>query len=164
MENASKALIIAGAILLSILIIAIGMYIYNSSQNSINQAATQISQQEVNAFNATFLMYEDKQIGTNVRSLINAMSSGASQNAEEESKLPDLVYQAASASEDPTTVTSVVGDTQISAFNTARTAIQARHYYYVQFELNATSGLIDKVIVSYEKGSLTNNGGTWQKT
>ena len=30
MENASKALIIAGAILLSILIIAIGMFIYNS--------------------------------------------------------------------------------------------------------------------------------------
>ena len=28
MENASKALIIAGAILLSILIIAVGMYIY----------------------------------------------------------------------------------------------------------------------------------------
>ena len=34
MENASKALIIAGAILLSILIIAIGMYIFNSSSNS----------------------------------------------------------------------------------------------------------------------------------
>ena len=42
MENASKALIIAGAILLSILIIAIGMYIYNSSTNSITNAAGQI--------------------------------------------------------------------------------------------------------------------------
>ena len=30
MENASKALIIAGAILISILIIAIGMYIYTN--------------------------------------------------------------------------------------------------------------------------------------
>ena len=35
MENASKALIIAGAILISILIIAIGMYIYSNSQSSI---------------------------------------------------------------------------------------------------------------------------------
>ena len=31
MENASKALIIAGAILLSIAIIGIGMYVYNLS-------------------------------------------------------------------------------------------------------------------------------------
>ena len=32
MENASKALIIAGAILLSILIIGLGMFIYNQEQ------------------------------------------------------------------------------------------------------------------------------------
>ena len=31
MENASKALIIAGAILLSIAIIGIGMYVYNNA-------------------------------------------------------------------------------------------------------------------------------------
>lgn len=41
MENASKALIIAGAILLSILIIAVGMFIFTSSQNSINEGAAQ---------------------------------------------------------------------------------------------------------------------------
>ena len=51
MENASKALIIAGAILLSILIIAIGMYIYTSSHNSISEAGSQISEQEKTSFN-----------------------------------------------------------------------------------------------------------------
>ena len=35
MENASKALIIAGAILLSILIIGLGMYIYNMAADAI---------------------------------------------------------------------------------------------------------------------------------
>ncbi len=65
MENASKALIIAGAILLSILIIAIGMYIYNSSTNSIYGAATQISQQDIAAFNNQLDMYIDRQVGTN---------------------------------------------------------------------------------------------------
>ena len=35
MENASKALIIAGAILLSILIIGMGMFIYNQAQDQI---------------------------------------------------------------------------------------------------------------------------------
>ena len=35
MENASKALIIAGAILISILLIAVSVYIYNASQDTI---------------------------------------------------------------------------------------------------------------------------------
>ena len=43
MENASKALIIAGAILISILIIAIGMYIYTNSESSIRNATSQMS-------------------------------------------------------------------------------------------------------------------------
>ena len=43
MENASKALIIAGAILLSILIIAIGMFIYNSASSTITDSLTSMS-------------------------------------------------------------------------------------------------------------------------
>ena len=54
MENASKALIIAGAILISILIIAIGMYIYSSSTSSIENAISSMNTQEVQAFNATW--------------------------------------------------------------------------------------------------------------
>ena len=38
MENASKALIIAGAILISILLIGLGVYIYNSAQSTVSQA------------------------------------------------------------------------------------------------------------------------------
>ena len=75
MENASKALIIAGAILLSILIIAIGMYIYNSSTNSIQNAAGQISQQDMSAFNNQLDMYAGRQVGTNVKALITTMAS-----------------------------------------------------------------------------------------
>ena len=36
MENASKALIIAGAILLAILLISLGIMIYNQAQNTVN--------------------------------------------------------------------------------------------------------------------------------
>ena len=36
MENASKALIIAGAILLSILIIALGIFVFNQAKNATN--------------------------------------------------------------------------------------------------------------------------------
>ena len=70
MENASKALIIAGAILLSILIIAIGMYIYTSSHNSISEAGSQISEQEKTSFNQQWNTYEGAQGGNNVKALL----------------------------------------------------------------------------------------------
>lgn len=158
MENASKALIIAGAILLSILIIAIGMYIYNSSTSTINSAITQISQQDKNAFNNQFSMYEGKQVGTNVKSLIQLLSNSANENREEETKLPDLAYQAKSATDTQEDVFSNVADPNITGFNKARTSIQSRHYYYVTFLTSPDTGLIDGVIVEYEEGSLASSG------
>ena len=158
MENASKALIIAGAILLSILIIAIGMYIFNSSTHSINGAVTQISQQEIAAFNNQFSMYEGKQVGTNVRALIQLLSSGANENREETTKLPDLIYQADSASAAQVEVVSNVTDPKISDFNRARTSIQQRHYYNVVFVTSDATGLIDGVVIEYDEDSLANGG------
>ena len=38
MENASKALLIAGAILICILLIGVGMMVFNGAQNSIGGA------------------------------------------------------------------------------------------------------------------------------
>ena len=151
MENASKALIIAGAILLSILIIAIGMYIYNSSQNSINEAGSQISAQEVQSFNQTWEMYEGKQSGANVRTLISKMASNANANAKEDTRLPDLTYTASDGGE-TVEVVSKVGSSDvlnITGFNTARNAIEIRHTYEVKLELDPTTALVNKVIVDY---------------
>ena len=50
MENASKALIIAGAILLSILIITIGLYVYSNAKSTIDNSLTSMSKSEKDAF------------------------------------------------------------------------------------------------------------------
>ena len=50
MENASKALIIAGAILLAILLISLGIMIFNQAQDTVNNSG--MSQAEITAFNA----------------------------------------------------------------------------------------------------------------
>ena len=55
MENASKALIIAGAILLSILIISLGIVVVNNTRTTIDKA--NVNQQEVATFNAQFESY-----------------------------------------------------------------------------------------------------------
>ena len=147
MENASKALIIAGAILLSILIIAIGMYIYNSSQNSINEAGSQISSQEVQSFNQTWEMYEGVQSGANVRTLISKLASNANANKTEKTRLPDLDYEASSGNN--TNVKSDVGSINVSAFNDARTAIEVRHNYRVSLKLDPETSLVSKIVIKY---------------
>lgn len=71
MENASKALIIAGAILLSILIITLGLGVYNQAKSSMG--SSNLDAQEVRAHNSQFLSYEGKQKGSEIRSLVTAI-------------------------------------------------------------------------------------------
>lgn len=61
MENASKALLIAGAILIVILLIAVGMMVYRGAQGSINKAIGQMSSTEKDIHNSQFEPY----LGTN---------------------------------------------------------------------------------------------------
>ena len=77
MENASKALIIAGAILLSILIIALGMTVYNSS-SSVTEGMDMTSQ-EISSFNSTFLAYGGEKKGRQVAELVTKIQSNNSQ-------------------------------------------------------------------------------------
>ena len=91
MENASKALIIAGAILLSILIITLGIMIYRQAAGVVNNNA--MDEAEVAAFNSKFTQY----CGNNVRgSTVNALAEAVisnnrvADNNGENNKLIDL--------------------------------------------------------------------------
>ena len=103
MENASKALIIAGAILLAILIISLGILIYNQASGVVNDNA--MSEVEINNFNQKFTQYEGGSVrGTTVRAIYQAVLSnnvtqdstdrqveidGPSDMAETDVQLPD---------------------------------------------------------------------------
>lgn len=88
MENTSKALIIAGAILLSILIISIGIYIYNSSVNSTKGVvASKELEMELMQFNKQYEMYDGVQSSNSIKELINI----ASQNNMELHKSDDTI-------------------------------------------------------------------------
>lgn len=73
MENASKALIIAGAILLSILIIGLGMYIYQQASGAMSNA--NLDPQKVQAYNQEFLNYQGTQTGSNTKALYNLIQN-----------------------------------------------------------------------------------------
>lgn len=68
MENASKALIIAGAILLSILLISLGIMIFKQAQGVVTD--TGMSEAELSTFNQKFTKYQGKKRGTDVKSLL----------------------------------------------------------------------------------------------
>lgn len=74
MENASKALIIAGAILLAIVIISLGLIVVNNVRSTIDN--TNLSEQEIQAFNSKFTAYEGNGISSSrVNDLIQLVIS-----------------------------------------------------------------------------------------
>ena len=86
MENASKALIIAGAILLSILIISLGIMIFRQASGVINNNA--MDELEVTQFNQRFEQYfGDNVRGANVNALISAVDSNNRTYADDDSKI-----------------------------------------------------------------------------
>ena len=71
MENASKALIIAGSIILAVLIIVLGMYFYNQAVGigkSVN-----MTEYEIQSYNSKFINYEGKVSGTKARELCDVI-------------------------------------------------------------------------------------------
>lgn len=87
MENASKALLIAGAILICILLIAIGMYIYQSAQATIDAAASKMSNQDKEIYNSMIKKYvgENKR-GSDVKAMIEQVISQNDQYVGESGK------------------------------------------------------------------------------
>ena len=84
MENASKALIIAGAILIAIVLITLGVVILQQGDSMTGTGETALNAREIESFNSQFQKYElgtKATTGTNVKALINAVNSNnAAQN------------------------------------------------------------------------------------
>ena len=82
MENASKALLIAGSVLIAIVLIAVGLKILGSTSGVTKQVDTVSKTMEASTFNSMFSQYTGGTIsGTRINSLISlVLSSNASNN------------------------------------------------------------------------------------
>ncbi len=79
MENGSKALIIAGAILLAILIIGLGVFIYNQASNTVGE--TGMDQVAIRKFNGQFEQYLGKIMGApTAKALIDTVKNASDLN------------------------------------------------------------------------------------
>ncbi len=145
MENASKALLIAGAILICILLIGVGMLVFNSTQGLTDEATRQGESQAIEAFNSQFTTFEkDKQSGSNVKALMNKIKVNNSQLDEDTS---DPKY--------------IVTDGDVKIENGTIKNLNTSSYYSVTTSDTNGDGFVDKVTVNkYSKASGGGGSGT----
>lgn len=139
MENASKALIIAGAILLSILIIGIGVYIYNNAAGTIKKA--NLSSQEISQYNSEFDVYEGTNVsGTQAMALCDAVKQHNLANQTDLSKQIQVVAQTAKDTDSDTFTAA-----QTSTATTVKNNLRSGYTYTITFGYDAATGYITQV-------------------
>ena len=151
MENASKALIIAGAILLSIAIIGVGMFVYNSVSDTIT-GSVDMSQQEMAAYNQDFENYRGTKRGTQVRQLCDLIRQHNMAVTDPSQEIA-LIEGTATDTLAPT-ATGSAGTTS-SEITTIRNKILSGRLYEVSLGYDPQSGLVTQVGVQ-----LSSNGAT----
>lgn len=143
MENASKALIIAASVLIAILLIAMGVAIFNKAQSSYD--TTSLDATEINMFNSKFERYSDKQLGSQVKSLLSFAISNASTNGDDPVKIPTVTDGTNTAS-GGTDATSDISN-YVKSLGTIRNGILSTHTYTINLEYGST-GLINKITIN----------------
>ena len=141
MENASKALIIAGAILLAILIISLGIMIYNQASGVVNNNA--VGEVDISTFNNKFTQYEgDRVRGAQVNALLQQIqSNNITYKADGNSRQVSVkVDNNASWQSGPKPDGAIDGSTAYVKANTGSV-------YKVTIDTNGTTGLVDKVTI-----------------
>lgn len=139
MENATKALLIAAAILIAIVLVSLGVFVLRQGQDAIG--SVNMNETEIIAFNSRLDTYEGIVRGSNVKSLYSRWNL-----INEELKLKgatDIKWTGIKPGDDgkwPTT------------FSTAR-------YYKVDMSKKDKMGLIEEINVSEAYGSSNQQSG-----
>ena len=147
MKSTSRAVVVAGAIMIAILLVAIGMYTYNSASSTITDSMSSFAAQEVQAFNNNFESYGGEQRGSNVNALITRLIANAKTYHDESTKVPD-VY----GPEDVIAQKSPVDEEceiYIDNLTKFKNSIDSKKNYNIEFSYGST-GLIDIIYILNE--------------
>lgn len=133
MENATKALLIAAAVLIAILIISLGLVVYNNSASTVNQA--NLSSQEIQAQNEKFTRYNGtNKRGSEVNSLLQTVLNYNLNTTDDGNKV--TVTGKNGAPSLATTATSITTQADTSAL------------YTIEVKYEGAGGLVSEVVVT----------------
>lgn len=134
MENATKALLIAAAVLIAILVISLGIVIYNKASETVSGAGD-LSEYEIQQFNEKFLKYRGTNVsGSDINALVQTVVN--SNNAEARKGGSNFVQITGAVAVSGSALTSVPNP--VSAGN---------RYSVVVTQLN-TNGLVEIITVT----------------
>lgn len=141
MENASKALLIAAAILIVLLIIGFGIMVLNSSTDNIDEGISQMSTQQKDMFNKQFTIYEGPKVtGNSVRSLIQNIISSNNTNQDIDGKIVSI--------DGIKSINAASGSLQANEMSLFKTEINTGATYKVVMSYNDKTGLVTKVTIT----------------
>ena len=136
MENASKALIIAGSILVSIVIITLGVMIVTNVTDTI-QKNSSLSEQEISTYNQPFEAYLGTKSGTQARALCDKIRNHNNANTDDETRqIIVMEGDASSVTEAPDTAVPA------ATINTFKSNLKAGKTYTITLGYDANSGLV----------------------
>ena len=156
---------ILGVVLVSTLIIASGMYVYTSAQSTISSTMTDLNEQEKQAFNASFNVYEGKQTGSLVKALIQRLIAHSKTYSEEPDKIPSVRYVTSEdddsdakdwqESDEGGKVTPRENDSEwqenyVAALAKLSNCMETKHTYYVEVNVG-DKGIVDEIIIYYDR-------------
>ena len=140
MENASKALIIAGAILLAILIISLGIMIYQQASGVVNNNA--MSEVDISSFNQKFIQYTGTNVrGAQVNALLNQIQTNNVTYQDDESRQVTVTVSATKWNGTAPAANSDLVGVSFTKANTGAT-------YKVDYTTDSKTGLIDTITIS----------------
>lgn len=139
MENATKALLIAAAVLVAILIISLGLVVYNMAADTIG--SVNLSQQEIQQHNDKFTRYEgEARRGNQVNALLTEVMN----------------HNAAQTDAGRMVAVYVDGDVRISTESSATKSpkkVDTGHTYKVEATYDEVTDLITRIDVTDNSGS-----------
>lgn len=137
MENATKALLIAAAVLVAILIISLGIVVYQMAAETMD--SVNFSSQEITAFNDKFMQYN----GTNKRgSEVNAMLKtvlNSNMQSRTEGLNPTTDAKFVVVKNNTTTVLDKTATSIGTTVNTSKT-------YTVTVKMDAKTGFVNEIV------------------
>lgn len=138
MENATKALLIAAAILIAIVLISIGVFVLRQGQDAMSSA--DMSEAQILAFNSKFESYGGTQRGSQVKALIDRVIAS---NREQTATTSDT----SAVVEVDLAGTSIITKASPTPNSLSKTPSTAQ-YYTVTIHKADKTGLVDKITIT----------------
>lgn len=155
MENATKALLIAAAVLIAIILISLGVSIVSSAQDQINRSNTALNSAEIESFNSQFRSYEGAAVsGTKVRTLGRAIIQN-NQGQDDDSRQVEMRLVKGNEIADISKLSAASGNAVIEKSTTevpttGENAIKTGNRYIVKCQTDK-SGLIKVIYIAVKE-------------